>query len=480
MTEGPAQGSSVELGRYFQILGRRWLTVVICTALGAGLGLAYLAVKPQRATASALVYLNVVTATPFTNTREPSGLLDPQTEVQTARSAQVLTRAATDVGDVTASDLRSALRVELLSDATVVRITYEADSQDKAVAGADAVAKEYLAYRGQLAEDKITNINARLNQQRNDLRDQLQAANTRLAKAKPGSPAAIQADSDRQVINLELDSLLTQINSVGGIDTSGGSVLTAAAQSPVYLTPSKTLVVGTGLVVGFLIGLVLAFVRNYQDRRTFDAADVVAAGAGPFLGSAPAAGRRGSALDPAPLETVRGVRERLLASVPTEHSSLALLDLDGDASSLPLALAVTMAESGQTVDVMMAGYSDKEFQRISADFELEPAEQVDGVTRHTSTRFPELQTFLVPEADGRKSAATLLGEVVPRSGSDLRLVAVAPSASESLRLAAARLAGVAIAVVRRRKTKVARLRELTGEVRAVGARMQGTILAARR
>jgi hypothetical protein len=372
------------------------------------------------------------------------------------------------------------LRVELLSDATVVRITYEADAQDKAVAGADAVAEEYLAYRGQLAEDKITNINARLNQQRNDLRDQLQAANTRLAKAKPGSPAAIQADSDRQVINLELDSLLTQINSVGGIDTSGGSVLTAAAQSPVYLTPSKTLVVGTGLVVGFLIGLVLAFVRNYQDRRTFDAADVVAAGAGPFLGSAPAPGRRGSALDPAPLETVRGVRERLLASVPTEHSSLALLDLDGDASSLPLALAVTMAESGQTVDVMMAGYSDKEFQRISADFELEPAEQVDGVTRHTSTRFPELQTFLVPEADGRKSAATLLGEVVPRSGSDLRLVAVAPSASESLRLAAARLAGVAIAVVRRRKTKVARLRELTGEVRAVGAHMQGTILAARR
>jgi uncharacterized protein involved in exopolysaccharide biosynthesis len=194
VTEGPAQGSSVELGRYFQILGRRWLTVVVCTLLGAGLGLAYLALKPQRATASALVYLNVVTATPFTNTREPSGLLDPQTEVQTARSAQVLNRAATEVGGVTASDLRSALRVELLSDATVVRITYESDSQEKAVAGADAVAKEYLAYRGQLAEDKITNIDARLNQQRNDLRDQLQAANTRLAKAKPGSTAAIQAD----------------------------------------------------------------------------------------------------------------------------------------------------------------------------------------------------------------------------------------------------------------------------------------------
>jgi uncharacterized protein involved in exopolysaccharide biosynthesis len=484
VSEGTLESSSVDVGRYVSVLRRRWLVILATTLVGLGLALAFLAVRPPLATATALVNVNVISADPFDNAREPSGLIDPQTEVQTARSSAVLAAAADEVGTgVTPSELRASLALQVLTDATVMRISYSSEDRAEAIAATDAVAEQYLAYRSQLASERIGAITQRLADKRNELRDQLRAVNQRLADAQPGTSRAVQAESDRQLLNLELDSLLTRINTAESIDISGGTVLTAAEQNQVYLKPSRRLVLASGLLGGLLLGVVLAFARNYQDRRVFDGHDVTSAKAGPYLGTVPPVSRNGSALDPQQLETVRGVRERLLATLPAGHSSLSVVDLGGRvASEAPVALAVTMAQAGQDVELVLAGYQPEELERIARDFGLAPTGSGDsGVPSYGSDRFPSLTTLVVND-DPRsgRPAASVLDDLLTRAAAPagVTVISVAPGVGESLRLSAARLSRAVIALVRRRRTSVDELAHLASEVPAVGARLHGTILLA--
>ena len=472
MSVGPADNSSVELGRYLTTLRRRWLTVLLCGAIGAALALGYLALRPPEATATALVNVNVISAEPFNYQREPSGLLDPQTEVQLARSAEVVSGAALAIGDGTRpSEVRGGLRVELIGDATVLRVSYSDEDREDAITGADAVAEGYIAYRSAQAKAKLDAITSQLVGQRNELREALREVNERIAAASPGSPRAIQADSDRQLLNRELDSLLQQVNEVSAIDVTGGTVLTPATDNEVFLSPNRTLLVAGGLILGLLIGLVIAFVREALDRRVHDDVDLARADGGRLLGTTRHVPRASALLEGPGRDDLATIRERLLAAVPGRGGQVAVVDSHtGRPTFVAAGLAETLARRGAAVEMVLVDYPDEYISTLQQDLGLELASGPGGTRLFRSTLVKSLSVAVTPSA-----------ELIPNTPDGaFCLFAIPPQAPQSTRLTAVRRAGSVVLVVPSRRARHQEIRRLASEVRGVGARVVGTVLLSRK
>ncbi len=126
-----------DLADYWRPIRRNWLVPVVATLIGAIVGLAYFAITPTSYTASTDVNVAVITTRPFTSDRAASGLLDAQTEAQIARSSNVSSNAAAELDSVSPGSVRSATQAVLLSNATIMRISFTSDSPESATAGAE-------------------------------------------------------------------------------------------------------------------------------------------------------------------------------------------------------------------------------------------------------------------------------------------------------------------------------------------------------
>src|SRR4051794_1691024 len=353
MTQG--ETSSLELGHYLQVLRRGAGVILVGLLLGALASVAYLAVATRTVTATTVVNLNVISSDPFDSQRSPSGLIDASTEMQLASSTEVLDVVAGDLGQgVTPSDVRSRMDATLVPDATVMRISYQGDDVSAAEAGADAIAQAYLDYRSKQADNRIKTIVDQLDRRRDQLRDDLVRINTIVDSSPPSSAEAVQAASDRQLVSIELDSLSGQINTYLGLDTAGGVVLTAAAENPTRIAPSRALVVATGLGAGLVAGIIGAFVLNAMRRRIRDGYDVRRAGGGEVLGeltskraNLPATGED--------QDRIRTVRELLLANLPADPPVIAVADITKGESvpDVAVSLAHAVAETGDCVDLVL-------------------------------------------------------------------------------------------------------------------------------
>lgn len=479
MSDQVGGGPSIEAGRYVRVLRRRWAVVLVLALLGLALAEAYLFLKPRQATASALVTVSAISSEPFNTTRQPSTLIDPQTELQTARSSAVVSRtAAALAGDPTDADVRQALKVTLFTNATVLRISFTAGSAREAIEGADEAARQFLAYRGELAADKLDTITEQLTKRRDLLRGDLLRVNQQLSKTRAGSGAAVQAESDRQLLNIELDSLATQINSANGIDTSGGTVLTTAADSGAYFAPRRALVLGSGLLAGLVLGLVAAFARNAVDRRVHDEDDVSSAGVGPVLARLRARDER---LPPAAddLDALRGGWQRLLPALPEGSAVLSVLDLGApDApSTVPAALALDLARTGRTAELVLMEHPTQLVRSLARHLHLATMEDSGLVQRFRSSRYPGLVVSHVArsaESDPAEQLRQLVGQA--RGSTGTTVVALASNASRAARLAAGRLGDAVVLVAGDHASRTDVLQGLADELRAVGANIAGAIL----
>jgi hypothetical protein len=246
-------------------------------------------------------------------------------------------------------------------------------------------------------------------------------------------------------------------------------------------------VLGIGLVAGLLLGLLAAFARDAMDRRLQDSRDVRRAGGEAVLGrlratraTVPASADDGDAM--------RSICERLLASLPPHHSVLTVAELTR--SKVPSDVAVNTAlafgDSGATVELILVQYPSQLVDRLAAHLGLRPVASVGSVSRYQSTRRPGLQVSVVSSAEDDSDAGTPLkalltaGQGAGDVDADVTLVAVSPTAARSVRLAAGRLTHDAVFVVTERSTRSDLLSERAEEMRAVGARIVGTVVIPRR
>lgn len=481
MSSSTASLHPLSAGRYARVVARRWVVVVLMMLLGAGLAAAYLTLRPPMATASTLVNLNVIAQEPFNIQREPSGLIDAETENQTARSSQVLSQAAERLGGTTAAELRDGLEANLLPDGTVLRLSYTAPTVAEATATADEIARRFLEYRTDLADARVSIVLDRLTERRDLLRDDVQRLAEEIAGAPNGSLKEIQARGDRQVLNAELDAVLAEAGRLANVDTTGGTVITEAADVGAYVSPRRSVVLAAGALAGLLLGLVGAFVRERWDRRVLDATDLEALEAEPLLARVPARTAVPPAADAA--DAARSVWERLDAGLVSHRPILSVLDLGPTEAAYAVAasLACVAGAGDGGARLVLMGSERHLLRRLETDLDLRQVEETeDAVTFRSGVR-PHLVVNWVrevrDEAARVRTLEKLLRDDQPgRPSRGRAVVAVPPSGGRALRMSCGRLSDATLVVVPERLVHKQVVRAVRDDLAAVGATFLGSVL----
>ncbi len=461
--------ASVGLGYYLFVLKRQWVTILAMTVIGVVAMAAYLALVPGKVVASTAVNVNVIVSDPFNPSRPASGLLDTATEAKLATSYVVAAAAAKSLDSTESADeLRSGVSVTTGINATIVTISYAAPTEQRARAGADAVATAYLGYRQSKAD-------ATKKKMIGNLEEQLGALN---------KTAAALGNVDKAAINGRISNVEYQINQLTTIDTNGGTVITPATQNPVVTTPQPSLLLVSGLLIGCVLGIVLAFVINALARRVRDPHDVEKAEAGPVIlaldsptGIIPPKG--------AELVAFRSLRERLLAATDSDIGVLAVIDetVAWAASDVGQGLAVVLAQAGHNVELVLMGSTSTQKERLKDELALAPATTGTHADSSVlaSTLIPKLSIVYPLGNDADSDTDNHVTDAVRRRverrlpGVTVVLV-LPPKAAASSRLAVARLARSTLIVAERRRTAMATLATRVHELADLDARYHGVVL----
>ena len=403
------QPVSIQWRTYGSVLRDRWRVIAAGAAVGALLSGGYLVATGKTETATTDVNITVISTDPFSSSRNAAGLLDATTESKIATSQAVAAAAAEEVGGaVTAARLRVGVAAELVDEATVMRISYSNADPEIARSGADAIAAAYLEYRETMAQRRLTKMYDNLEGRLTELRDELVDVNARSADAANGSPEANQAESDRDMITSEINSLLESKNALDTVDTSGGSILNAAADNPVRSSPNQGIILLSGMLAGLTLGLLAAFgVRHLSGRRVRVTSDLEQYTGG-VVAEIPAGSDRS-------FETFRYVRERLLAAFPPKARVIALVDgAEGShASDVPTQLARAFDEIGRPTTVV----------HVDAELATAKAAVLD-------TKRPGSIVLLVVAAEVERSAVLVVGRLA-----DAAVFLVEPGATRASTLA---------------------------------------------
>lgn len=257
----------IDLNRYWNVLVARWLLIVVCTFLGGAAGVVYLVAAPRVYTASTTVSVFPITTDPYAANRNSGNLVDMTAEAVTASSFKVADVAAEKLGSGwSAASLRTSTTVSAGADNTTMMIAVSAASEKQARAGAAAMAEAYLSARSDQASSSIDSVLTRDRERIQDYRDQLTTAIQRYADEPAGSLASAEAIASQQILNSQISALLTRTNQLEGVDTTGGVILNPASMTQIDVKPATTLTVATGLAVGVLLGIVIAFAGHSRRK----------------------------------------------------------------------------------------------------------------------------------------------------------------------------------------------------------------------
>lgn len=478
MTEEQADTASLGFGQYIFVLKRQWRLVFVAAVIGAVAAAGYLFVSPSTATATTTINLNVITTEPFSAQRAASGLLDDATETAIARSHVVAARASDLLkGRVSASEIRKSSTVTTTSGAAIVTVDYDAPSAAAAVRGADAVASAYLSFRSDQAEQRIKVMVSKLTERIDALNATLGQVNQQLASASANSAEYAQATTQRQQILTELDGLLSERNGLQSVDTTGGTVLSAAEDNDIEYAPKRTITLLTGTAAGGVIGIVAAFFWNPFDRRLRDAAEVARDLEAPVFASIdarseaiPAQGTQAGAL--------RVARERLLADVHLGSTLLVIDATHGEVtSSTAINLAVVTAQAGYDVRLMAPEDGESLRSRLKAPLDLEESD--DSEVR--SATVPSLEVAVTSDV-GKDGEGDILLTAEARAavdgvgGASLGVLVLPSDAHPASLLAALRLARSVVVVGRARRTTSTELRWIREEAEGIDTPVLGAVV----
>ncbi len=124
----------------------------------------------------------------------------------------------------------------------------------------------YLDYRSALAAERIDEDVAFIEVRIEQLRSELDDLATELTRQEPDSDGALPVETDRSVLLKSLQTLLGQQFELERIDTSAGLIISPADENYVEVSPSRSMVLASGLLGGLLVGVIVAFVANATSR----------------------------------------------------------------------------------------------------------------------------------------------------------------------------------------------------------------------
>lgn len=308
MTAGtdPAPGAaaeprSIDLRECWNIVRRRWVLVLTATLLGAIVAAGYAVSSGHKyAATSEVVVAGLGQGPPTTNqTSSVNSSVNMSTEQAIAQSPPVLARAAKILGTPVATlqaeagkRLTITVPASLQSTTTsnLLQITWTGKSPRTAQATANAFAAAYLSYRQRALTAALASLRSQYQSQLNAIDHKLGQLTGQLPRTPQGSPARAQLFFELNQLHQQSTTLSSSLASLASYNVSGGNVISAALPTASSGLSHKV-IAALGVLLGLLVGLVLAFVRDAFDDRVRSRPSSSAAWARPHLRSC----RRGKA-----------------------------------------------------------------------------------------------------------------------------------------------------------------------------------------
>ena len=470
----PPVASSVSIGDVFGLLRRRIVTLILCVilALGAAFGLLTTATKQYDATAA-------VKVSPIKG--------DSDTTINTITETRIVTSTAVAARAARALHFRGSLN-DLLAQVTVssplnsllIYVTYTSDRPRDAARGANAFASAYLDYRKSVGE-------ANLNGQADAIAAKIQTLQEKLnslGKTEPGQSSALQSQIDR------LNSSLYDVNTT--IVVPGQAV--SVAQTPTTpSSPKKTLYLAGGLLVGLILGIAAAVVRDRRDDRLHGAPDLEKSINAPLLATVvtrtriedaaavPALDADSEWRSNAEVDAYRTIATKLRTPITGLGSNIILLARGGAAKEehTPLNLAAMFARQGIQTALVTTDRGLRHVAELFGD-ELLPTSLDDSLTA-----VPEVPNLWVLALGNEHDMDGVIGAKRTEIEVSLNLVEVALLDGVNLDLASSVLAlgqltPAAVVVAIDRRTKHAEIARTVGELAQIGTVPLGGILHVRR
>ncbi|WP_436523782.1 Wzz/FepE/Etk N-terminal domain-containing protein [Actinoplanes sp. HUAS TT8] len=497
---------SSDVAHYLGAVRRHWWIALAATAAGLGVGATVTHSLPRIYESSSSVLVQAVDQDTNAQGGRTKGSVNLDTEAQLVGSGAVAAKAAALLRtDVAPAELAHSVSVQVPANTTVLVITFQADSPLKAQAGSHAFAEAYLRNREETARAALDKQIASLNLKVKQLTTALTGINAKLAQARRGSSIESNLLSLRSNSQNQLNSLTGRLNEFTTTTVGAGAIISDARLPDTPSSPNTLLDIATGGMIGLLIGLALAYLRERFDRRLVTAVDVRDRGRVPVLATLDerTTPHFDDVLQPyGPGGRVfNRLRNEVLASLdPADRVIVVTGTSRGSASTLVAAnLAAALARTGSDVVLIGAHLPDSVVDAAPLARMLGVA-AVPGLSEllagraglnRVLQRTPRIPSLRVIATGGSATAAGLMQSQRLRDTLDaLRaqggyVVIEAPSTSSSADAQSlASFADAAILAVELRRTGRPALVDATEQLQRVGTRLLGAVvlprLAARR
>jgi Mrp family chromosome partitioning ATPase/uncharacterized protein involved in exopolysaccharide biosynthesis len=265
-------------GEFLHVLRRRWLVVVGLTILGTLGAAAYIKVAPATYTSSASVYVTATGAdTSQVANGRTSGAVDLDSEAQLVVSINVATIAAHELHTTTSpAVLATSVAVTVPANSEILQIACHQPTARSAAACAQAFATAYLQNRSATSTDQLNAMLNTLRAQAAPLQQDVASLTAKIASLPANSSQRASAEAQLGSDQSQLSTINHQIGvtTAAEADNSGGSIISSAVVPTKPSSPQKKLILPSGLVVGLLLGLILAFLVDRRGKSVHGPADL--------------------------------------------------------------------------------------------------------------------------------------------------------------------------------------------------------------
>jgi Mrp family chromosome partitioning ATPase/capsular polysaccharide biosynthesis protein len=272
-----------DLADYAGVLKRRWLMIVAFVVIGLLLAGAYYFVAPRVYSSTVLIQVNALPTNANAVGGRTGGPVNMDNEAQILQSATVGAIAKASLGSkLTVANLLKEITVAVPPNTTFLQVSCDAGSPPDAQHCANAFGRAYLFNRRSSELALLTTSINQLYAQASALESSIEALKSRLKNTIPAGTAAhgiaelqLSAKNSRLTIlqgkisaGIPLEASLTAKNDYVG------QIATPATQIRKPVSPSKKLLLPSGLAGGAVLGLLFAFFWDWRRPRINQVRDI--------------------------------------------------------------------------------------------------------------------------------------------------------------------------------------------------------------
>lgn len=475
---------------YGRALRRGWWLIAAGLVLGLVFAALALVLVPKTYTSTASVLVNSTGDTAQVANGRTSTPVNLDTEAQLVKSSVVAAKAQDELDDD--QPIRQLVRqvnVSVPPNSAVLNIGFSDRSPEQAAAGAQAFADAYLENRQDLTDLAIESHDEAIREQMAPVTEQLRDVSDQLAGLPETSPQRPVQLAEQAQLRQRLEALNAQLGSQGIVGGNVGDVITAPVVPSSASAPDPRILGASGLLLGLVLGLLAALIKDRRDRRVFGRRELEQLGLDvlvPVLDLPSDGSIVPSTSSRFDVDAIRMLRNSSLAQLRNHRGALLIAPISDEAvtESLAINLAAAVARTGSTCVAVSAnsgaptaalhetGLADVLLGKVGLDRAMKASDE------------PGLR-LLGPGADGQLTPELLQGSRVSEvftEMSNLNMVVVSNVASTCENADAQSLAplfdGVVLVAVER-LTTTDEVQQAIEQFEHVSARILGAVIVNR-